>query len=1741
MEARDPSGIRYVFGETPQARVTNSLGIFRWHLERQEDTRGNRIEYSYLQDAGYAYLREIRYNFTGDGKHVAIVFNYQPRPDPFTDRRSRAPMSVGLRCTSIQVWELGRLVRAYRFAYVAERATGAHSLLASITQIGDDGVSTLPPTTFTYTQFDPAAYSVVSMTNPPPVSLLTADADLVDINADSLPDVVYTPSAGHRYYLNRGPGRRQADPVYPNLSPLDLLSNLNVRMADMDGNGQVDLLVKPASGYTGPFYYYAGHAGRLWERGDRITYNLNPGFDLSSPNVGLFDANNDKRVDVMVTTDSRYYIWLAHADDTWSAAADYAVPALAVGTPLVFSNPRVRLGDMTGDGLQDMVFVRDGLIAYFPHSGNGVYGSGVIMRGGPYGIGDLDLLVQVGDINKDGLDDLVLPGHRVIRYWLNRGDGGFASEVTLTGTPYFNQTETAVRLADMDGDGAVELLFNRYPASAGEVMQYVDFDTGTHSLLLRSVDNGLGRTITIDYQPSTTFYTADWDAGQAWATALPFPVQVVSRATVHDANSGSDYVVDYRYRDGYYDGEQKEFRGFAGVTKIERGDETAPTTVTDSRFDTGSSEESRKGLLLEKAILGEGGQCTEPVSECYRREVNQAVTRRLYNDGPNKIVSYSFITQTDAYVHENLATPVQLRQTFDRDDYGNLTREFKYGQVCGSDVTCGNDEVLKYTEYAYNADVWIVNKPSRVRQTDAAGSFVSEARMYYDGADYVGLPLTSVTRGDLTRKEENLGPLGGNRFIPTQRQAYDAYGNVVGMLDANGNLTTIEYDPLVHAFPVVELLRLGAGRYLSFAASYDIGFGKLIAATDYNGNPYTYAYDTFGRLAKIVLPGDTLALPTQQFAYTLASPRSSIATAQRERSGQSDVRLTVAYFDGLGRKLQTRGEAEDGQFVVEGALTFNARQSERDQFLPYFDATLDYALPPSANPHTTKRYDPLGRVTRTINPDGTYTSVAYRPLAQVQRDEEDNTPTSVHSDTPKTLFYDGLDRLVGVDEVNGVDGGQAVYHTAYSYDPLGNLTRIVDAQGNVKTMQYDALSRKVAMNDPDRHTMAYTYDDKGNLIETRDAKGQVVRTTYDAASRPLKQQWVQGGGSLFTAAVYHYDNNLSIRHLDAVNTLGQLSYVEDQAGVVYFSYNPRGKVTGRIRRFADEGLEFVTRFEYDAMDRLTSLTYPEGTVITHEYNTQGLLERIPGYVDDIDYTAAGQQAAMTYPNGVTIQRNYDLRQRLRRLQASSGPVALQDLTYAFDNASNIVSISDGRPDKTPANDQAQTFAYDDLYRLTSSAGTYGQIDHTYDSIGNMIRQTTTAADPRLELGEMRHAENGAGPHALTFAGGATYTYDANGNRVSEGASSYTWNSRDQPATANDGHTLSSYVYDFDGQRARKTIVVGEVVTTALYLGQAAEVRGDQLVLYVLVDESRVAEMSGPFDPARLISGFGGAVTPISATPVSKTWHVPDHLGGISLLLDPTGTTISELSYYPYGLTRYETTTGGVPYRFAGKELDETALYDFGARLYDPKTGAFLSVDPLPLEEQDKKLQQVRLLNVYGYANANPVCYYDPSGRSPANIIYRLTQVQDAVLGTKNAQIISAVARGVNSIPFVKNELKTWAEVTSPQYKELANLSTKALLSPMATLTFMKAAESLHEISENPAKGLFNFGIEASTFSLGEAGVPGEVLEKAIHAVSAWEMLQGIAGEVRGAVREERDRLLSPIMMPAPDPVQRPIG
>ncbi|MCP4111453.1 MAG: hypothetical protein GY749_38985 [Desulfobacteraceae bacterium] len=1619
-EVRSKNGTKHFFGETDSSVISNPDGTFRWMLERSLDHNGNKIAYHYFQHEGNVYLQEIQYGFVSETDYKRkIFFDYETREDVIEDYRSRYKVSTVKRLKSISVLSEGNLVRKYDLSYEQSPGT-ALSLLKSITQLGKYS-STLLSITFQYTEItDPSQAQIISMENPPPVSLDSADADLVDINGDGLPDVFHTPYTDHEFYMNMGNGVWSPDSSKPLSPPAYRISDNGVMMADFNGDGHSDLVIKVLNKFC-----FFNNTGEPWEDEvlQRIDYTRQPNVDLEDPDTRLVELNNDGFTDIIYSGQLEFYVYLNDRENPWEDREEASSHGIS------FSDNYIRFADMNGDRLQDVVRLdpRAGKTYYLPGSGYGNFEDAVNMIDSP----DLPYdVIEEGNIflmdaNSDGLSDLVRVMSGMVFLWLNKGNNQFSSVYEISGTPSFKFSSPTLRQADMDGDGCRDLLISMSNVSATERYQYIDFSQGTHPNLLKQIDNGLGMTTDIEYKSSTEYYLEARDAGNPWETEIPFPVQVVSKKIITDKNSKQQYVIEYIYRDGYYDGDEKEFRGFARVDQMEYGDPTFPTLKTHHVFDVGKDRESQKGMLLEQATLKENGTL-DPLFGLYQHKKCKLETRNIITETD---VWFSFTAQEDIFVYEDTATPKQLCIKYDYDDYGNETENFNYGEITGDNFAAGNDEILTTTEYYYwdTDSRWMMNRPKRIRQTYLDGTFVSDTQNFYDKL------------GNLEYQQKSPD---GTRWIRVVKNEYGPCGNIIKITDANNHFRSIGYDPVFCTFPVSETIHL-ENSDLAMYADYDYGFGKVKSFTDFNAHKTIFEYDEFGRLIKIVKPGDS-DFYTQMFEYNLADPVSHVIARTRENFGKPDTYDSYTYYDGLGRKLQVRSEGENSdQWVVTEAAAFNLRQKEKKKWLPYFAGTSAYQTPDQSKAYTAIEYDPTGRVIRETNPGTSFRTTEYLPLQKQVWDEEDNYTGSSHFDTPHLFTYDGLERLVQVEERNGDE----TYTTKYGYDGLKNLIWILDDKNNEKNMNFDGMGRKTYMDDPDKGEMSYQYDDAGNLIQTADNKGQVVTYSYDYANR-IKTENHNG-----VRVAYHYDADIPLNRNDLQNTLGRLVYVEDEAGIICFSYDARGNVAFKSRKAGE--YEFLLGMEYDATDRITRMIYPDGEFVNYEYNSMNQLYNVSDYIDKINYNASGQKTEFVYANGLESAYEYDIRQRLETLKtfkvSETLKVYLQDLLYAYDKVSNITEITDSRSNPTPES-QTRVFTYDDLYRLkkcnATAAGWY--IDYNYDSIGNLTGKTSDVPNSKVNLGTLSYGEGSAGPHAVTQAGNFTYTYDANGNIRTKTGYTFTFDYKDRMTAMNrasDG-LQATYKYDYEGNRViKETTKDGRTI----YIDKFAEVRGDRFIVHIYAGDRRVARISKPFDAAALITEpdvsdfddfdtdsngtislaeirakgddpqkaelgdvrdalkiyrkyIGDANSPMAFKNIADAVHelgvqgeegeiethfyIPDHLGSASVMVDKYGNVVEESVCYPYGMNRKRTGEFEAEYRFTGKELDgESGLHYFGARYYDAMVGRFVSVDPLFIsysfglnqEEETTSVEILKELNLYCYTINNPIKWIDEWG------------------------------------------------------------------------------------------------------------------------------------------------------------------
>jgi len=576
-------------------------GIFSWLLSRTEDTFGNRIEYFWSTagrlPAAWAdplggpqrYLSEIRYVDTGDPADphflVSVRIGYAERPDPFSDRRGGFDLRTTRRATSIETWmQHGEPVRTRRveLTYADQlgrpAATGV-SLLAGVRVTGYDGTATqsLPPLEFGYTRWEPSTRRFRPLTGDLPEAGVSgsdragprrADLDLVDLFGDGLPSFLQLDGRAGRYWRNRGSGHFDAPRSLSYAPAGGALSGPGIALADLDGDGRPEI-VQAAAGTTTswPLVPANGRAG--FDPRARVTGAPTTG--LSDPQARLTDLDGDGRMDLLWSGSA---LRAAFNDGRGGFTGLRPVRGDSGLPPLDFTDPRVHLADMTGDGLTDLVLIRRGAVSYWPALGHGRFGPEVVMTAS-LEFGDAGAFpatgfdprrLLLGDVVGDGTADLVYVGDGYVSVWLNQGGNTFAdTPAVLHGTP---DVTGSVQLVDLDGTGVAGVLWSA--AGSRRVRHaFLDLTGGVKPFLLDRIDNHSGAVSEIHYATSTAYAAADAAAGRPWRTTLPFPVHVVASTTARDWFSGTALTTGYEYHDGYWDPADREFRGFGLVEHLD--------------------------------------------------------------------------------------------------------------------------------------------------------------------------------------------------------------------------------------------------------------------------------------------------------------------------------------------------------------------------------------------------------------------------------------------------------------------------------------------------------------------------------------------------------------------------------------------------------------------------------------------------------------------------------------------------------------------------------------------------------------------------------------------------------------------------------------------------------------------------------------------------------------------------------------------------------------------------------------------------------------------------------------------------------------------------------------------------------------------------------------------------------------------------------------------------------------------
>jgi RHS repeat-associated protein len=631
-------------------------------------------------------------------------------------------------------------------------------------------------------------------------------------------------------------------------------------------------------------------------------------------------------------------------------------------------------------------------------------------------------------------------------------------------------------------------------------------------------------------------------------------------------------------------------------------------------------------------------------------------------------------------------------------------------------------------------------------------------------------------------------------------------------------------------------------------------------------------------------------------------------------------------------------------------------------------------------------------------------------LRRRQTDSDSNANSSgVYPGKPVRTYRNARGLVVAVEQQNTV-GSPATLKTlttTYAYDPLDRLREVRDAKPttatppgpNVTTIAWDTMGRMISLTSPDNGQTLYDYDLAGNLGRKQNAKGNLVRYNYDY-HRLRGIDYPSPGTADVTLSYYESTEPPGMR--------GRLRSRTDEAGAETFQYDTHGNVSQTSWTPAGQPAPVppptVTSYNYDFMGVLRSLTVP-GETLTYSYNSAGQVTGVSGespgsnvvYALNVLYNEFGQRTQMVTAG--TTKYTYDpVTRRLKNLDSTAGN-PLQRLIYDYDFVGNVkrlrnaVTFPGGTSPVIPGPTD-QTFVYDHLHQLTGATGTYTGVGSlggrtysltiTYNEIGNIIRKNQLLQN-RATVGgtnqtvssynDVYSYASAARPHAPSSIGGASATYDADGNQLtfaSTPSRTMTWSEDDRLKSFTRGSTSQTYLYRADGQRAIKRTPSAFHYANPFYVNRP----GMQSTRHVMLGNERIASV----------------ITQAGATSGQTVYYHGDHLQSSHYTLDGNGNPVQHNEYIPTGETWLDEIASGqsskrVPYLFNSKELDESGLYYMDARYYDPRYSMWMSTDPALRSyaggSPNGGLTNPRNLGLYGYSYNNPVAFRDPTGLSPA--------------------------------------------------------------------------------------------------------------------------------------------------------------
>jgi RHS repeat-associated protein len=1077
------------------------------------------------------------------------------------------------------------------------------------------------------------------------------------------------------------------------------------------------------------------------------------------------------------------------------------------------------------------------------------------------------------------------------------------------------------------------------------------------------------------------------------------------------------------------------------------------------------------------------GTLMETVDTCYNGASIPCVTTPINSAISSRMVQVTL---------PNLS-PSQTNTIFDVSTYSLPVEvdEYNFGP------TLVRKTLTQYAPYIYGqTDQPVYDAPEEIQIEDSTGTVKAQTQYTYNSS--------------LEPVQETLSTTGSSTIV--RSFGYGSSGILTSQSDFNSNTT--HYASFTcgsnGAFPQTANMPLS----LSASTSWNCYTGLPNSVTDVNGNPTTFTYDIMGRLIKTVYP-DTGQVG---ITYNDTSTPPNIVTTTKLSSSQNRVDTTT--LDGLGRVSQTElnSDPTNPTMVNKTYDALGRVGSVTNPFRSTSDPT--YGV-------TSYSYDPLNRLSGSsaiTRPDSNKVGVSYSVsstygLCATSTDE---------ASTVRTTCTDALGRVTSVTE----DPSGKNYQTTYTYDVLNDLTGVSQG-GQTRTYTYDMLSRLTSATTPEAagNTRYFYYTTSGGALcsgnpnavcRVTDERGITTTYTYDALNRLTSKTY---SDSTPTANFYYDEANLTLNgtQYTLANTKGRLSHTSAASGtaLTIHSYDSMGR-TLDIWQCTPYNCSNSTiwnvQYTYDQGGDVTSWTNASETTFTNTISTAQRITEITSSLSDssshpgtlasnITYDPAGQLATLL--NGcvgsgcVQRQETYAYNNRLQPVQiqlGASGGSSDANFCQVYNyygsgyNASSCTTPSQATTgnngsvmgeyflDNTNTSlGYTSTFTYDTLSRLMTAVATgnstYNLTFETstqgYDRWGNMTCITnaqTNGPCPSFsyntsanQISNTNYTYDAAGNLTQDGTGTGTHTYqwDAEGRlksldystSCSTATACYTYNALGERAEAQVGSTYREYVYDPSG-----TVTGWSERGSSFYLE------------YLFLDGRRM----GSYQNSDTYFAHG------------------DMLGTIGTLTNHAGTTIQDVTYYPWG-QQWKLVGSLDDNRFASLDyLDsESDLNPTSFRMFSSGKGRWMSPDLLAGD-----VYNPQSLNRYPYALNSPCSLADPLGLAPCNF---------------NIAIINAANLTGQDLTAIENQIKAIFQQSSEDQPNSVGVIFANGGTADYTLTYNNnGVPGSNEGGYNSAFWFFGWHYASQGYVFANLVQPGQYYDRTLGVGGAHEMGHGLA-------------------------------